>query len=169
MTEAPEDQLSVDTDQETPVNSLLKGKLYVVVDAGSPESEELADDVFSLINTAYSEVGGHARIKSPKDLMYEYQKWVVADTDNDGKANAAICATRTRNGSYKVGIFATDSSTEAKAKVMSLAKEFLQKDGWWAEIPYQYAARLKSQGVHMVEDQAEVLMLLGARAMNGFE
>ena len=124
------------------------------------------EDVFALIQQAYAHVGGHGNLMSPDDL-YNYETVLMADTDGDDAPNVAILAARMRNGSKKVGVFATDGSPAAKQVLMTQAKEILSRPDWWAELPRQFASFLRSRGVPMVEDQMVALLLLGRRARPG--
>jgi len=124
------------------------------------------ENVFALIQLAYAHVGGHGNVRSTDDL-YNYETVLMADTDGDGIPNVAILAGRMRNGSKKVGVFATDGSPAAKQVLMIQAKEILARPDWWAELPRQFASFLRSRGVPMVEDQMVARMLLGRRVRSG--
>lgn len=124
------------------------------------------DEVFALIQEAYAHVGGHGNLSSADDL-YSYETVLMADTDGDGRPNVAILAARMRNGSKKVGVFATDGSPAAKQVLMTQAKEILTRPDWWAELPRQFASFLRSRGVPMVEDQMVAMLLLGRRVRPG--
>ncbi len=164
------EELTASPDEEpATVNPFEKSNVLKLDMSNSQDkevAEQISNDVFKLIGQAYSGVGGHGNVHGPYDLL-EYDHWYVGDTDNDGKPNLALLASRTRNGSVKVSVFATDGSNGAKALLLKAAKEILMQPNWWAELPYELAMHLNSKGVPMVEDQVQVAMLLGKRIFNG--
>lgn len=135
--------------------------------ADSDRAQELAPAVLELVNGAYAGVGGHVNVRDVHSL-FRFDKWFV-HLDAQGKPNVAVLANKRRNDSYKVSVLATDSSGEAKAALMTVADDVLKRHGYWSEIPYQYAARLASRGIHMVESEEEVRLLLGRRIDPSFE
>lgn len=136
----------------------------------SPNSEladEVRDQLFQLVNTAYNEVGGHMNVRSPWDLdQYDYWFFNNPAKDSEGKIRSASFASTTRNGSVKVSVFASDGSPAGKGFLMKAIKDILSRPNWWAELPDQAAAFFISRGVPVVSSQEAVLMLLGRRVFN---
>lgn len=143
---------------------LPKNKL-IEYSKGDPELYELEDQLIELIGEAYSQVGGHGNFHS----INQFDNIFVADTDGDNKINIALLAAKTRNGSTKLSIFATDGSAGAKSMLMSSVKDILSRENFWAEIPYQFASFLYSRGVNMLTSEEQVRMLLGGRIWKSFE
>jgi len=121
-----------------------------------------SEDLFALVQQAYAHVGGHGNLQSVDDL-WNYRYALMADTDGDGHPNVAILAGKVRNGSTKVGVFATDGSQAAKQVLMTQIKTVLSRPDWWAELPSELASFLRSRGAPMIEDQMVAIMLLGRR------
>ena len=124
--------------------------------------EEVVSSIFELISKAYAHVGGHGSVRS-EDELYKYDLCLMADTDDDDKPNVVLLGERVRNGSTKLSVFGTDSSSGAKSKMMEMVKDVLTREEVWAEIPRQFAGFLYSRGVPMLEDENKVMMLLGRR------
>jgi len=150
---------------------LFKGKPLIIISSHSPEARAMEKEVYELVKKAYSTTLGagqsHGNVGSSSDLR-KYDKWILIDTDNDDKPNAVVCALKTRNGSYKLGVFAAENMQQL-LKAMGVGKFLLKTANYWAEVPAMFASRLKGEGFNMVNDQIEVMMLLGGRVGGGFE
>lgn len=138
--------------------------------ANNPLAKIVSNDLFALINTAYSEVGGHMNVKSPGSL-YKFDYWIFNNPtkNKDNKIKAAVFASKTRNGSTKVSVFATDSSAEAKTFMIKIMPDVLNKQNWWAEIPEKVAGFLHGRGVNMVDSEETARLLLGGRVFTDFQ
>lgn len=172
------DSLSnIENDQPNPeqkpdiADSLFKGKPLVIISSRSPEARAMEKEIYELVVKAYSTTLGagqsHGNVGSSSDLR-KYDKWILIDTDGDDKPNAVVCALKTRNGSYKLGVFAAENM-QMLLKAMGVGKFLLKTANYWAEVPAMFASRLKGEGFNMVNDEMEVMMLLGGRVGGGFE
>jgi hypothetical protein len=141
-----------------PPNELIELTNY------SPELKQIEKDIVELVNKAYDHVGGHGNFKN----IYKFDTIFIADTDNDNKPNVALLGSKTKNGTIKLSVFATDSSPNAKKMLLSSAKEILNKLNVWAELPYEFAKFLKSRGLPILENEEKVKLLLGKRVNESF-
>lgn len=161
--------------EEPALEQMAQEKKYAELDIieinpDDPLAEIVKEDLFALVNTAYSEVGGHMNVGSPNSL-YNFDHWIFNNPtkDKDNKIKAAVFASKTRNGSTKVSVFATDSSPEAKTIMIKMMPDVLKKENWWAEIPEKVAGFLHGRGVNMVESEETARLLLGGRVWTNFE
>lgn len=141
----------------------------IEINPDDPLAEIVKEDLFALVNTAYSEVGGHMNVESPNSL-YKFNHWIFNNPtiNKDNKIKAAVFASETRNGSTKVSVFATDSSPEAKTIMIKIMPDVLKKENWWAEIPETVAGFLHGRGVNMVDSEETARLLLGGRVWTNF-
>lgn len=79
--------------------------------------DELSTEVHGLINTAYSNIGGHFKMKNPsevyKNAKNKYRNWRAIDIDDDPYADAVTFGKQTKYGNKFAGS-GHDGSKNAK-------------------------------------------------------
>ena len=80
-----------------------KNKYVQVTDKS--ELKSLQDQIFDLIQTAYSSIGGHVKFKSPSDVLDpELTYWKVADVDDDPEIDVTTFGKNTSKGIKHTGL-----------------------------------------------------------------
>ena len=143
--------------------SLPKGE-WVSVEAGDPMRDVIADELYSLLQATYAPIGGHFKVKEPKDLE-RYKFWVVADVDGDPQPDVALFA-KPDIGGTKMGAAANDGTPAAAGAYKDKSAE-LRAGGsigsgtnWWGEVSGKPAYAMLKRGAPAVEDEAQVMQLL---------
>lgn len=124
---------------------------------------ELADEFFDLIKTAYQELGGHAKVKSPADVFSDpdWNYWEGIDLHGTSDFDIIMFGKKTRFGIKYSGV-GHDGSSAAKRSYISSRGTELQKLGYYIEVSGKIANILmKDYGVPIVTDQANVERVLG--------
>jgi len=124
---------------------------------------ELADEFFDLIQTAYQELGGHAKIKSPADVFSDpdWNYWEGVDLHGTQDFDMIMFGKKTRFGVKYSGV-GHDGSSAAKRSYLSSRGAELQNLGYYIEVSGKIANILmKDYGVPIVTDQATVEKVLG--------
>lgn len=93
----------------------------------------LAEELFNLVQEAYKPIGGHAKIKSPKDLMAEATFFEVTDLDADQDADAVVLLDKKPAGEKGVGL-GHDGSRPAKDATITHQADVLNKPGYYVEV-----------------------------------
>ena len=80
-----------------------KGKYVQVTDP--TELKDIQDQIFDLIQTSYSSIGGHLKIKSPSDVLSpSLNYWKVADVDEDPELDVVTFGKNTSHGTKHTGM-----------------------------------------------------------------
>lgn len=134
----------------------------------NPEDESLADEIFALIQNAYSDVElepgtfGNAKVRSAKDLPAGYTMMQAADLDSDPEPDY-FRGGKTRGGRYKMGIVGHDGSDVAVNLYLEETAKRL-KSGAIAEMSGKIAhIMITRHGVPAVTSQEQVESLLGKK------
>ena len=126
---------------------------------------ELADEFFGLINTAYHEIGGHAKVKSPTDVFADpnWNFWVGTDIHGDENFDIIIFGQKTKYGVKFSGV-GHDGSNQAKRTYISAQAEDLRKLGYYVEVSGKIADILISKyDCPIITSHADVERVLGKR------
>lgn len=96
---------------------------------------ELAGEFFDLISTAYAEIGGHAKIKSPDDVFSDpdWNYWEGIDIHGDNNFDIIMFGQKTNYGIKYSGVGHDGSSPAKRAYISARGKE-LQKLGYYIEV-----------------------------------
>lgn len=142
--------------------NLPKGE-WKLIESGTPEFDGYRDELFSLVETAYSSIGGHIKIKEPKDLD-RYRYWLIQDMDDDPQVDVALF------GKGKFGIKGAggghDGSKEAIAMYKNTSarlrkgEEIGGASHWWGEVSGKLAYATLKRGAPAVEDPKIAAKLL---------
>lgn len=144
--------------------SLPKGE-WILLKAGDPRRERLKSNLYDLVQSTYSSIGGHYKIRSMNDLD-EYRYWIVTDVDDDPEADAVIMGKPSAIGN-KTGIMASDGGSAASGAVKSKFKDLLRGGqvgglgGWWGELSGKPAYAMISRGAPVIESELMAKKLLG--------
>ena len=80
-----------------------KGKYVQVTDP--TELKDIQDQIFDLIQTSYSSIGGHVNINSPSDILDpDLTYWKVADVDEDPELDVVTFGKNTSHGTKHTGM-----------------------------------------------------------------
>jgi hypothetical protein len=107
---------------------------------------ELSSEFFDLISTAYAEIGGHAKIKTPDDVFSDpdWNWWEGVDLHGTNDFDIVMFGQKTKYGVKFSGV-GHDGSREAKrAYIESRAKD-LMKPGFYIEVSGKLADILISK------------------------
>ena len=148
-----------------------KGKVIPLIpadfdDPASSEVRDLDDEIFDLIQTAYSDVEiepgtfGNIKVRSPEDLPAGYTMMQAADLDADPEPDY-FRGGKMRSGRYKMGIVGHDGSSAAIDMYLEESAKEL-KGGAIAEMSGKIAhIMITRHGVPAVTDHKQVEALLG--------
>jgi hypothetical protein len=111
---------------EDEISKLGSKNKTVTIGPDSKIGQDVAGDVFDMIQKSYAKIGGHAKIRSPGDVGAEYPVWDLADVDDDPEPDVArLSSQSSTTGGLKAGVIATDGSGEAKAYHEKRVRELL--------------------------------------------
>lgn len=96
---------------------------------------ELADEFYELIKTAYSEIGGHAKINTPADVFSDsdWDYWSGVDIHDSPDLDVIIWGKRTKYGIKFSGV-GHDGKKNSKKKYLNHKIADLNKRGFFGEI-----------------------------------
>lgn len=120
------------------------------------------DDFFNLIQTAYKEIGGHAKIKSSDDVFIpDYNYWIAIDIDNDPDIDI-VRGYKTTQFGYKSVVVGHDGSKQAKDEYIQKQVKDLKTKGMYAEVSHKLAALLIDKyKVHVVTNPHSIQAVIG--------
>lgn len=124
---------------------------------------ELANELFTLINTAYAEIGGHAKVTNPNQVFSDpdWNYWVGTDIHNTPDFDIIIFGKKTKFGIKYSGV-GHDGSREAKREYLEQRGRELKKLGYYIEVSGKIAEILINKyNVPIVDSQEEVETVLG--------
>jgi hypothetical protein len=116
-----------------------------------------ADDLYDLIQTAYSKKGGNLEIKSAADLKNsDITYWILKDIDSNPDADLTLGGKFTKHG-VKMTIMGQDGSSEAKRDVVQKMIELMKTRGFYAELDKDLAQKM---GLPAIRNEKEVRNVL---------
>lgn len=124
---------------------------------------ELANELFTLINTAYAEIGGHSKVTNPNDVFNDpdWNYWAGIDIHDTNDFDIIIFGKKTKFGIKYAGV-GHDGSKEAKREYLEQRGKELKKLGYYVEVSGKIAEILINKyNVPVVDSQAEVEKVLG--------
>lgn len=142
---------------------VLKPKRNKPVKFDMKNHPELADEFFELIRTAYSSIGGHAKIQTPEDLVKnnKWDWWEGEDIHGTPDFDLIIFGTKTKFGVKFAGVGHDGTSNSKRTYIQKRAKD-LMKPGYFIEVSGRIAEILiNDYRIPQVEDQDTVERVLG--------
>lgn len=131
----------------------------------APKYPELEDEFFDLISIAYAELGGHAKIKSSKDVFSDpdWNYWEGIDIHGDNNFDMIMFGQKTNYGIKYSGV-GHDGSSAAKREYISARGKELKKLGYYLEVSGKIAEiLLNSYDVPVVTDPLVIERVLGKK------
>ena len=143
-------------------HNLPKGK-WKLLEAGTPEFEHHREELFTLIDNAYKDIGGHIKITSPASLD-RYRYWLVQDMDDDPAIDVALFG----RGEFgiKGGGGGHDGSKDAIAMYKNTSAQLRKGEtvggasNWWGEVSDKLAYAVLKRGAPAVTDPKIAAKLL---------
>lgn len=109
-----------------------------------------SEEIFGLIQTAYSNKGGNVEIKKSDDLKNsDITYWILKDIDADPEADVVFGGKFTKSG-VKVTVIGQDGSSDAKKEVIKKLTDLMKTGGFYAELDRDLAQKL---GIKHIEDE----------------
>jgi len=129
------------------------------------EKDEYEEDIFDMIDTAYKEIGGYAKIKNPDDVFADetWDVWKGVDIDQDDEFDCIVWGETTPFGIKSCGV-GHDGSDESKKGYLKLkADDFSDRSkNYYGEVSDKLAAILINKyKVPVVEDENKIRQILG--------
>jgi len=127
------------------------------------EHPELTDEFFGLISTAYAEIGGHLKIKSPNDIMGAgWDWWEGVDLHDTNDFDLIMFGKKTKYGVKFAGV-GHDGSSASKRKYITQRIDDLLKPGYYVEVSGRVAEIFMNAGVPVVDNKDDVEKVLGKK------
>jgi hypothetical protein len=124
---------------------------------------ELSTEFFNLIQIAYSEIGGHSKVKSPEDVFADpdWNWWEGVDLHGSKDFDLIMFGSKTRFGIKFVGV-GHDGTSQAKRAYIQDRADDLVKPGYYVEVSGKLAEILIAQyNCPQVSDKRDVEKVLG--------
>jgi hypothetical protein len=126
---------------------------------------ELAGELFDLISTAYQEIGGHAKIKTPNDIFSDpdWNWWEGMDIHGTEDFDLIMFGQKTKFGIKFSGV-GHDGTSQAKREYISSRGKDLHKLGYYVEVSGKIAEILIAKyNCPIVTNLEEVEKVLGKK------
>jgi len=126
---------------------------------------ELADEFFELIQIAYKELGGHAKIQTPADIFKDpdWNFWEGIDIHNTNDFDIIVFGQKSRYGIKLSGV-GHDGESDSKKIYLEKTAEQLQSPGFFMEVSEKLSQiYIKKYGINVINDQQEVEAILGKK------
>ena len=124
---------------------------------------ELSGEFFDLIATAYAEIGGHSKIKTPADVFgdKDWNYWEGVDLHGTKDFDMIMFGKKTKYGIKYSGV-GHDGTKDAKRAYISTRGKELNKLGFYIEVSGKIAEiLLNSYDVPVISDEDTINKVLG--------
>ena len=127
----------------------------------SSELKKYSKEIFNLISTAYSPIGGHPNYKSPDNITGRESgaEYEVIDFDDDPELDA-LSVTKQKPSGNKFTATGHDNTRPARSKVVNHKADLLKSDGYFIEVSGKLVDILLAKGVKPVDDEDVVRKVL---------
>ena len=130
-------------------------------DLENSENIDLTYELYDLIATAYSAIGGNFDYKSPEDIPGKADDWTAVDVDGDETPDALRVGKKKPAGT-KLTASGHDGTKPGRDAYVAKTAEMLHMTGYYAEMSKGIAhLMIKYYQVPYVEDEARVRKVLG--------
>ena len=131
------------------------------IDLDKKETEEYKEDIFDLIQKAYSSIGGHLNYKTPDDVTGSEGEsdYEVADVDEDPEIDVVSFSGKTPFG-IKLKGMGHDGTKQAKRSVIKHHIDNLNSGGYYVEVSGRIKDILLDAGVPVITDKEKIEKIL---------
>ena len=125
------------------------------------EKQQYKDEIFNLIQNAYSYIGGHSNYKSANDVTGAERdaEYEVIDLDRDDEIDA-VSISKKHPAGIKFAATGHDGSKPAKSAVINHKADLLKKSGYYVEVSGKIKDILISKGAPIVTDPEVIQKVL---------
>ena len=125
------------------------------------EQDEFADEIFNLINNAYSDIGGNPNYKSSSDVIGDEADatYMVIDLDDDPDFDA-VKVSKSKSAGNKSVAMGHDGSKPAKSAAVNITAIMLQEPGHFIEVSGKLKDILMAKGVPVVTDKETIKQVM---------
>lgn len=159
---------SVAKDVEAKKNQWTK----LAIPTDKTKKDEYENEFFNLIQTAYKEIGGYAKIKGPDDVFADttWDVWQGIDIDQDPDFDIIVWGETTPYGIKSCGVGHDGSQEARKGYIQKKGEEFNNKStNYYGEVSDKLAAILINKyNVPVVEDEDKVREVVGREKVEEF-
>lgn len=141
----------------------LKLKRNKPVQFNPHKHPELKGEIFDLIQTAYAEIGGHVKFKTPDDILAdpELDWWEGEDLHGSPDMDLIMFGKKTKYGIKFTGV-GHDGEKDSKREYLDARGKDLKKLGFYIEVSGKLSEILINKyKVPIVEDENEIQKILG--------
>tara|TARA_Y100000310_G_C20471272_1_gene710165 strand:- start:16 stop:663 length:648 start_codon:yes stop_codon:yes gene_type:complete len=120
----------------------------------------LADELYTLIDTAYKKIGGHFKIQNVGDLPGGYNNWMAADLDDDPEPDVLRFGWSGDGGNKLSGV-GHDGSRAAIDAYLAKTAQLLKQEGFYGELSKGIAhIMIKYHNVPYVTNKEDIVKIL---------
>lgn len=143
----------------------VKNKWQVITAKDVEEDPSISDELFDLINKAYSKIGGHVSLRSPEDITNaltsgELSFFKAIDVDSKPDPDALLGFKSRSHGKKAVVSAVKSDSFEAKKSWLNYITQVHHDKGHYSEVSEAMASVLLKPGVPIVDDEKVVRHIL---------
>jgi hypothetical protein len=141
---------------------ILDPKRNQWVEINPKEHPELSKEFFDLISTAYSEIGGHAKIKKPEDVFADkdWNFWSGVDIHGSPDLDLIVFGQKTKYGIKFSGV-GHDGQKDTKKVYLEHKAKDLSKIGYYSEVSGKLAQILINKyHINVINDKDEIKKLM---------
>jgi hypothetical protein len=140
-------------------NDIYKKKNRWIQLLNDNKLDEIKDNLFILVNNAYSKLGGNKVIKSPEDI-FKRNYWEAIDIDQDPDADALIFGRKTNFGIKITGI-GHDGNKSSKKKLIEKLYNQLKKRGYYMEASGKVKEKLDELDTPYIKNKNDIEKIIG--------
>src|ERR1035437_4479199 len=117
--------------EEFTFNDIYKVKNRWITLRDNNDLEEIKNNLYVLVDNAYSKLGGNVSIKDPDDVI-KRDYWEAIDLNDNPDADAVIFGKKTKHG-IKISGIGHDGEKKSKLDLLHRLVETLKKKGHFIE------------------------------------
>jgi hypothetical protein len=125
------------------------------------ELKDYSEEIFNLIDNAYTPIGGHPNYKSADNVSGSESdaEYEVIDLDDDPQIDA-VSAAKPKAAGKKFTATGHDGSSAAKSSVVNYKASQLKTGGYFVEVSGKIKDIFKAKGVEAINDEELVRKVL---------
>lgn len=127
---------------------------------------ELDDEIFGLIDTAYSAIGGHLKFPTV-DSVHNIQVAQMIDIDDDPYADIIIFGKNTMYGVKSSGVGHDGTKKSKKFYLNNIIQRMSDANNpQYVEVSHKIADILLSSGVHVIDSEGDIRKILKGKEID---